>query len=288
MKRLAVLLLAAGLALAALKAAAASASVEGVQMPAWVERGGKRTPLEPGMSLDAGDELRTGIGARLYLKLPDASLIRLGENASLRLLELEAEREGLFRAALRVLEGAFRFTTEVLTRNRRREVRITLRNVTAGVRGTDLWGRSTEAKQVVCLIEGLIEVQPEGEAGLTMDQPLQFYVREGGTSQPVSFVNPAQLAQWAAETDIAPGQGAARRGGAWKVVVASPDTQLLALSVYDRLRADGYAAHIRPERSGEGFVYQVRLASLPTRADAEALAARLGTTYGPAAPAVGR
>ena len=32
-----------------------AASVEGVQMPVWVERAGRRTPLLPGMELRAGD-----------------------------------------------------------------------------------------------------------------------------------------------------------------------------------------------------------------------------------------
>jgi hypothetical protein len=47
-------ILAAALALAAPQArAAAAAMVEGVQMPAWVERGAQRIPLAPGMELKA-------------------------------------------------------------------------------------------------------------------------------------------------------------------------------------------------------------------------------------------
>src|SRR2546426_8053096 len=50
-------ILAAALALAATQAPAAGAAmVEGVQMPAWVERGAQRIPLAPGMELKAGDQ----------------------------------------------------------------------------------------------------------------------------------------------------------------------------------------------------------------------------------------
>lgn len=59
----------AALALAATQAqAAAAAMVEGVQMPAWVERGAERIPLAPGMELKTGDQLNTGAGSRVVVK----------------------------------------------------------------------------------------------------------------------------------------------------------------------------------------------------------------------------
>jgi len=36
-----------------------AATVEGVQMPAWVERNGVRQPIVPGMELRAGDQVVT-------------------------------------------------------------------------------------------------------------------------------------------------------------------------------------------------------------------------------------
>ena len=35
---------------------------------------------------------------------------------------------------------------------------IRVATVTAGIRGTDLWGKSAADRQIVCLIEGRIEV----------------------------------------------------------------------------------------------------------------------------------
>ncbi len=226
-------LLAACLALAlpCASAAAPAAVVEGVRMPAWVERDGARAALAPGMALRSGDRLSTGAGARLLLRLGEGSSVKLGENAGLTLERMGREPGGAFGAALHVLQGAFRITTAVLARHRRRDVHITLQTVTAGIRGTDVWGRSTEPKQIVCLIEGRIEVQPQGEGAITMDQPLQFYQREHGKSQPIGFVSRAQLAKWAAETEIERGAGAALRGGRWQVVLLSADTQAAALAV---------------------------------------------------------
>lgn len=281
------------LACAALEARAAPAAVvEGVQMPAWVERAGvgavRRAPLAPGMELRGGDEVRTGVGARLYIKLAEGSRVKLGENASLRILELAPDRGGFFTAALNVLEGAFRFTTDILAKERRRDVRIRVATVTAGIRGTDLWGKSAPEKQIVCLIEGKIEVGAEGEAPVTMDQSRQFYQRVKGETQPIGFVDPTQLAQWAQETEIADGRGAARRGGKWKVTLARAEAQAGALEVYDRLRDAGYAAEIFPVKSGDGHAYLVRISRLPSKAEAEALGERLRGTAGVEEPVVSR
>ena len=291
MKRILGLFSAALLALGATQAAAAAAAVvEGVQMPAWLERtvtgGMRRIPLAPGTELRGGDELRTGAGSRLYIKLAEGSLVKLGENASLKILDIAPDRGGFFKAALNVLEGAFRFTTDVLAKERRRDVSIRVATVTAGIRGTDLWGKSSGERQVVCLIEGKIEVGAEGEAPVTMDQARQFYQREKGQTKPVGFVEPAQLVQWAQQTEIADGQGAARRGGKWRVTLASVSTQSEALAIYDQVRTAGYAAEIHPAKAGEKRIYVVRISRLPTKADAEALAAQLRGMHGVEEPRV--
>src|SRR3954468_2727421 len=129
-----------------------AATIEGVQMPAWVERDARRMPATPGMELRAGDQLVTGPGSRALVKLAEGSLVKLGENGQLRLAEVSPGGE-IFRAALHVLQGAFRFTTDVVAKTRtRREVTIRAAQVTAGIRGTDVWGRSRPGNEIVCLI----------------------------------------------------------------------------------------------------------------------------------------
>lgn len=267
--------------------AASNAIVEVVQMPAWVERGGTRLPLAPGMELQNGDEVRTGTNSRLLLKTADGSALKLGENAKLKLSDMEQQKDGVFAAALNLSQGAFRFTTDVFARLRgKRLVNITVATVTTGVRGTDLWGKSDGNKQIICLIEGRIEVTPPGGQPIVMDQVLQFYIRDNGKSLPVGVVDPKQLARWAIETEVAAGIGAARRGGKWKVVLASAASQADALRVYDEVRNAGYAAQIQPINEGEKRSYNVRIANLPSKDEAQALAASLKGRLGLGDPKV--
>ena len=265
------------------------AIVEAVQMPAWVVRGGERIPLAPGMVLQDRDQLRTGANSKLLLKMAEGSLVKLGENGTLRLHRVGEDRNRVFSAAMSVLQGAFRFTTAAVGAQRRRNIDITIATVTAGIRGTDLWGKAAADKDIVCLIEGRIEVQRGEEQPILMDQPLSFYIApRGAAALPVAPVDPRQLELWSGETQIAPGAGAAQRGGIWKVVAASVDTQADALRLYDALRAAGYAAEIRPVTRAEKRIYDVRLAHLPSRADAEALAGSIRGRMGVDQPRVTR
>jgi hypothetical protein len=292
MKRLAVLAVAGLAALAAHAADAPKrttppAMVEAVQMPAWVERGGARVPVAPGMVLQPDDNLRTGANARLLLKLAEGSSVKLGENARLSLAQVQVRKDNVFAASLRVLEGAFRFTTDVLARARRREVAINVATVTAGIRGTDLWGKAAADRDIVCLIEGRIEVTREGDPAVTMDQPLSFFIApRGQPALPVQPVKDEQLKQWAAETEIEAGRGAARRGGRWKVVLASGESENEVLRVYQDVRAAGFAAEVDPRKVQGRRVYDVRIAQLPSQADAEALAAALAGKHGVISPRV--
>ena len=256
---------------------ASSVVVEAVQMPAWVERDGARpVPAYPGMELKSRDQIKTGANSRLLLRTADGSTVKLGENALFKLDNLQPQSKSLFVASMDVLEGAFRFTTDVLAPFRgKREVKISVALVTAGIRGTDLWGKSAPDRQIVCLIEGRVDVTPPGEQPFVMDQPLQFYVRDKGQSQPLAAVPAEQLQQWATETDIQPGRGAARSGGRWKVTLGAPDNLRSALKLYDDIRNAGYPAEMHPVPAGNKHIYNVRVANLPSKAEAEALAASL-------------
>jgi hypothetical protein len=262
-----------------------AASVEGVQMPAWVERAGRRTPLLPGMELRAGDQIFTGAGSRAVVRLAEGSIVKLGENGTLRFTQMDRSTE-IFKAALGVLQGAFRFTTELIGQQRRREVQIRVATVTAGIRGTDLWGRGRKDNEVVCLIEGEIQVGAEGEAPQTLNQPLQFYRRVDAKTQPIGLIDVAQLGQWAKETEIEQGKGALQAGGRFAVLLASAPDQRSALALYDELRNAGYPAEILPRKEGEQVTYILRIRQLPTRAEAQALADQLKGKFGITEPKV--
>jgi hypothetical protein len=269
------------------RAPAPPATVEAVQMPAWVERDGRRVPLAPGAVLRASDTLYTGGEARVLLTLAEGSSVKLGENAQLRLANIEVRRDGVFASAMNVVQGAFRFTTAAFAKSRRREVDISVSSVTAGIRGTDLWGKAAADRDIVCLIEGRVEVSRPGDPTITMDQPLSFYIApRNAPALPVAPVDAERLKQWATETDIAEGRGAARRGGRWKVVLASSESVNDVLRVYQEVRAAGYAADLETRRADGRSTYDVRIAGLPSKAEADALAAALNGRYGIAQPRV--
>ncbi len=249
------------------------AMVEAVQMPAWVERGGASHPLAPGMGLQDNDRVKTGAHSRLLLRTADGSAVKLGEKGSLFLGAMQMRGDKVFEATLKVAEGAFRYTTEVFSQFRgRREVNISIKTVTAGIRGTDLWGKSAPDREVVCLIEGKIEITPPNDAPFTMDRQLSYYVREGGLSRPVATVMPDQLREWAAETETQEGRGVSTRGGKWKITAASGLTYPRAFDLYRDLRNAGYPAEMIPEKVKDKRVYNVRLSDFTTKKDAEAVA----------------
>jgi len=295
-----VLLLAAGCAFAATapvvpKTALAKSLivVEGVQMPAWVERAnGARDALTLGTSLSNKDRVITGPGARALLRLADGSLIRLGENGMLALDDLGQKKfqlKDVVTASLDVLSGAFRFTTQALTKFRgERDVKVTIVTITIGIRGTDLWGKADGTKDIACLIEGKVDVT-RGDQAFTMDQPMSFYVApKDKPGEPVATVPQEQLAKWAAETDIATGAGALRKGSKWRVYLADASDQGAALKTYDQLRNAGYAAEIRPVTTEAGINYRVRISNLATQQEAAALGAKLKAQMGFAEPKVSK
>lgn len=261
--------------------AAPMAVVDAVQMPAWVERGGRSQPLTPDMTLAAGDSVRTGANARVYMKLPEGSTVKLGENAVLSVKEIERKPGNLISAALDVARGAFRFTTGAVAKLTRRDVRVRVDTVTAGIRGTDLWGKSDAERDLVCLIEGKISVRHQDGQAVEMSDPLTFFAApKGQAAQPVAPVDPDKLKQWAAETEIAPGAGAVRRGGRWTVILASATEEERARSVRDQARLAGYGAELRPRRDSGRARFDVLIRKLPDRGEAERLAAAVAKDLG--------
>jgi hypothetical protein len=292
--------------------AAPNIVVQAMQMPAWLQRDAVARPLSIGMELKDGDKLVTGTGARILLQSADGSAIKLGENADLTVSNLAQQRGGksLFSALLDVAKGAFRFTTGIVAKLRPRDVTVRVAGATVGIRGTDVWGKvggktsiaamekamgksladaDKDAKMdfdVVCLIEGKISVAHGNEAPFVMDHPQTFYVmRKDAAPFPVAGLATEQLTKWAAETEIAAGQGASRAGGKWKVRLITSDSRHAATSVLDELRTAGYDARIRRLQGGR---YQVRITHLSSRTEAIALARKLTGKYGINAPTAGR
>ena len=214
--------------------------VEGVQMPGWVEHAS---------------------GARDPLAI--------------------VNMRDLVTASLDVVKGAFRFTTQALYKFRGdRDIKVRIATITTGIRGTDLWGKADATRDVVCLIEGKITVVRAEEA-FTMGEPMSFYIApKDKPAEPVAKVSQKQLDEWSAETEIAAGKGAIRKGGKWRVYLAEVGTQDEALKIYDDLRNGGYAAEIRPLKKEEATTFRVRISNLTSKQEAATLGGALKGQFG--------
>ena len=267
--------------------AVAAATVEAVQAPAWRDRGGITAPLAAGMELKSGDVLRTGPGARAYLMLAEGSRVKLGESARFSLHTRSLQPEKVFRGALDVLAGAFRFTTGKLKKTLPREVAIRVGTATIGIRGTDLWGRTNADGDLVALIEGRIEILRAGRT-TELAQPMTYYDAPTGKAAEVKPLDLETFVKLTRQTEILPGDGAARARGKWRVLAGTAANEEATLELYDQIREAGFAARILPrETQGGGWRYEVRLGGFASAAEAEAAAARLKAATG-LKPAVGR
>ena len=253
-------------------------TVESVLPPAWVERtNGRREPLVVGMALSNGEKVHTGDGGKAMLRLSEGSAVKLGESGMMvvsDLLEKKDAKGPVVNASLDVVRGAFRFTTGLLGGNpsAQRNVNVRVNVVTAGIRGTDVWGKSEDDRDIVCLLEGRVSVS-HGNAQFTMQEPLAFYIApRKGKAAPPGVVSAEQIREWSAETEIDARTGASRRGGASSVLVAASPDERTANAQRDKLRDSGFAAETTRAADGR---YEVRIGSLADIIEAGVLAARL-------------
>ncbi len=263
-------------------AAGTPAIVDAVQSPAFLTRDNVTRPLHPGQEVRNGDQIRTGAGARAYLKLAEGSTVKLGESANLRFYSSATRPDAFYRGALDVVSGAFRFTTGLLARTKQRDLRVRVGAATIGIRGTDVWGRSSAESDLVCLIEGHVQItHPALAEAVDMSDAMTFFVAEKGAApQPVVPVDPEKLAGWATETDILPGAAAITMKGRSLLKLGAAGSEQDALALYDRAHAAGYPARIEVSGSDTGYLYQVVLGGLASRDAARKMADDLGRTLG--------
>lgn len=274
---------------AAVAAERAFAVVERVQMPAWLERNGKKLPLEPGQRLQNRDRVTTGADARVLIRLAEGSAVKLGEATQLDLNALGMRDGRVFTAALDVPRGAFRLTAGA-GRAEGRAINVRIAALTASIREmrggrseraehtypVDLWGRADGERDLVALIEGRVAVFHPAAGSGDMGAPMSAYaVPKGAAPLPIAAVDSAQWADWAKQTEISAGSAYAERGGRWKLELGVFDCEREALALYDRVRAAGYAVKIQPQGVGKRYRYALRIEALPSRSDAEVLAAQI-------------
>lgn len=253
--------------------AAEQAIVHAVQAPAWIERAGGIVALRAGAPLLAGDVIRTGPGGRVQVDLPEGSRVKLGEEVNFqaeRLQERNDESGGLFDAAFNVLKGAFRFTTGLAGVDRRRDVSFRVGVVTAGIRGTDIWGKSMDdGTDLVLLIEGEVELAMDGHARMMMQQPLHGVIMmPSGEMQMIEGMAMEDLQRYAAETEMNDDRAMMMDSGEWQLVVMSLRDRDIAACVARSLVQAGFPADIATTNLANGEWHRVVLSSLASVKDA--------------------
>lgn len=260
---------------------AGSGSVDAVQYPAWLERQTQRTPLEPGQALRSGDTLVTGNNARILARLGDGSEIKLGADTHFQIDRLRFQNHagiGELDTSLKLIKGFFRYTTSTLGKlNGKRAVELSVKTATIGVRGTDYWAMTDDVHDAVCVFEGKVEVAPQDQSALLLDQPTAFWARFF-EKPPVApgHATPEELTRFVASVEPIPGQGVAIINGRWRIIAGAEATAPAAQALGRELRNQGYPAQI-VRTNGR---HEVRIDHFASRADATAVLQRLRATPG--------
>lgn len=254
--------------------------VSAVQSPAWLVHGGTATPLKPGMTVTDGDTLRTAAGGRVYLQLPEHSTVKLGENTEFMTpgMQMAKDEQGsMFKGVLHLLKGVFRFTTSLVGHSERRHVDIQVGVATIGVRGTDVWGRAGTDGSLVALLEGKISMDMPGHQGMMMEQPMHYMTvaADGAGTKMGMDATPDKVADWAAQTDVAPGTGVLSSDGKWAVALMSSTSDDDVIDLTGKLAAAGYPSEdIQVMVKGQLW-HRLVIEQVTTFKDGRALAAKV-------------
>lgn len=263
----------------------AAITVEAVQMPAWTSRDGKRRPLSPGDTVSTAQEIETAASAGLVLKMAEGSIVRLGEKTRLGVQRLEVnEADGRIavRSELKLFDGFFRFATSAVAKVAgQREIDVSLRTATIGIRGTDFWSMTDAEHDAACLFEGNIALATRDQGALTLDKPTAFWARFFNQPvKPVGNATPDELAKFLKSTELSPGKGVAVVGGRWRVVAAAAGSDAAAQALVTRLREAGYPAQVRAKEVAGKKVHEVRINGFATRDDAQSILDKVATVDG--------
>jgi hypothetical protein len=215
------------------------------------------------------------------MRLPEGSLVRLGEKTRLFVQELEVERRDervAVRSQLKLLDGFFRFATSAVSKAiGDRNIDVAVRTATVGIRGTDFWTMTDEEHDATCLFQGRVDLATRDQGALVLDQPTAFWARFFQRPvQPVGNATPQQLSTFLQSTELTAGRGIALPNGEWRVILLATGDSRAALRVGGLARAEGYPARMRTS----GSRHEVAIAGLASRADGEAVLARLAAIDG--------
>jgi hypothetical protein len=238
----------------------AAISVNSLNYPVWVERGTDTLPLAPGDPLQVGDVVQTGAAGRVWLKIENGSVIKLGRNTRLSIDKVDFHEVGdatELEAEFNVLKGAFRFTSRFFTmrQSAAQWVDLQVGAITAGIRNTDVWGSSGDHEDFIALLEGRIEIAFPGQDPVVMDQALTLFRKANSEpAEPFTVLDAVIVESLVPETELDASAGIARASGFYSLVLHSYSDPGRADKALKRYRDAGYAVQSRlVEVSGKSY-----------------------------------
>ena len=215
--------------------------ITALQPPVWKESNGVRDALFPGDIVATGDTIFSGKGSRVLLDFNEGSIVELGEETNTLVDAAPETQNSIISSTFSILKGAFRYTAGLLANNQKRDIRINLTTATIGIRGTDLWGRSSDDEDFVVLIEGDITIDHNSNQQVRMNEPQSVF--RARTNQPpdaLSRIEIPELLELAKETALVPDKATMYKEGAYSVVLASSLDEETAINNRDKFQKMGY------------------------------------------------
>ncbi len=181
---------------AAVSYAAAPGSIGAVteaQGSAFISRQGGQSPTKAGDGIQLNDELTTGPGSKMAVRLADGARLTLGPNGELVIDEFVYDPQGRGGGmALKVAGGTARFVAGAIEKAAGPEaIKISTPVATIGIRGTDFFINLDGDHLQVALFSG-IEVVVSNGAGSTVLHP-------GEGTDVYGSTRPTAARPWAAE-----------------------------------------------------------------------------------------
>lgn len=151
---LAAILSMAGAAAAQPQQAGAAGGVQGEVLlaSAGLPAGAIGRAVKSGESIFIGDRIRSGGESGLQVLLLDETVFTIGADSDVTIDQFVYDPgTGAGKLAATLGKGAFRFVTGKIAQNRPEDMSVRTPNATIGIRGTIVWGQSTDTEDTIVL-----------------------------------------------------------------------------------------------------------------------------------------
>lgn len=261
--------------------AKSSVQLNAVNYPVWVVRNLQVISLAPGTELLQDDIVTTGNSGRAWISMQDGSVVKLGQNTKFEITAADfhqVQDASLLDATFNVIKGAFRFTSGFFNTNftSSHKVKITIGATTIGIRGTDIWGRSTETEDFITLLEGSISVDTDVDAIAILSEPLTAYRKlKDQPADPVYRLEVSQVQKLGAETELSFERGIANIEGKFDLILMSLKNSNNAQKEIERFKLAGYAVKAESQLINETVFTRVVLAGFKDNQSANNMSQQL-------------